>query len=184
MRSQYTQWMTVVISALVLGWPAQAWSCAEALDFEIRPLGEPKPVHLCERYQGKVVLIVNTASKCAFTPQYEGLEALYDRYRDRGLVVLGFPSNDFGNQEPGSEAQIQSFCRLTYGVRFPMFEKTHAARRNADPIYRHLGELAGEYPKWNFHKYLLDREGRLVGSFRSQIGPDNPQLVNLIEELL
>ena len=141
-------------------------------------------MHLCEAYAGKVVLVVNTASKCAFTPQYEGLEALHAHYASRGLVVLGFPSNDFGAQEPGSEAQIQSFCRMTYGVQFPMFEKTHASRHNADPIYRLLASLAGEYPQWNFHKYLIDRQGRLVGSFRSHVAPDDPALISAIEELL
>ena len=158
---------------------AQA-DCPSTLDFHVRPLVGDEPVHLCERYAGKVVLVVNTASKCAFTPQYEGLEGLYATYRERGLVVLGFPSNDFGSQEPGTEKQIQSFCRMTYGVQFPMFEKTHAGERNADPIYRLLGETAGEYPRWNFHKYLLDREGNLVGSFASQVGPDDRRLIDAI----
>jgi glutathione peroxidase len=171
--------------ALVLAGPAaHAASCPAALDFHLRPLGQPEQVHLCEQYAGKVVLIVNTASKCGFTPQYEGLEALYEQYKDRGLVVLGFPSNDFGNQEPGTEQQIQQFCRLTYGVRFPMFEKTHASESRADPIYRLLGDTAGEYPRWNFHKYLLDREGKLVGSFASQVRPDDPSLLGKIEQLL
>ncbi len=168
---------------LLLALPA-AWACPPTLDFTVRPLGEDRPVRLCEAYQNKVVLMVNTASKCAYTPQYDGLEALYERYRERGLVVLGFPSNDFGAQEPGSARQIQDFCRLTYGVRFPMFEKTHAARDLADPLYRALGELAGEYPAWNFHKYLLDRDGRLVGSFGSHVTPDDRRLVGAIEELL
>ncbi len=176
---------SILLLGLVLaGPPAAASSCPASLDFHLRPLGQSKPVHLCQEYAGKVVLVVNTASKCAFTPQYEGLEAMYDRYKDRGLVVLGFPSNDFGNQEPGSEKQIQKFCRLTYGVRFPMFEKTHAAQSRADPLYRFLGSNAGEYPRWNFHKYLLDREGNLVGSFPSQVRPDDPALVNQIEGLL
>lgn len=161
-----------------------AAACPATLDFTLRSLGGTEPVHLCEAYAGKVVLIVNTASKCGYTPQFEGLENLYEQYRERGLVVLGFPSNDFGNQDPGSEKQIQTFCRLTYGVRFPMFEKTHAAERTADPLYRQLGELAGEYPRWNFHKYLLDREGRLVGSFPSQIRPDDRRLIEQIEALL
>ncbi len=161
-----------------------ATECSPALDFSIRSLNGSDPVRLCDRYQGDVVLIVNTASKCAFTPQYEGLEALHENYKARGLAVLGFPSNDFGGQEPGTEKQIQTFCRLTYGVKFPMFEKTHAAKPQADPLYRYLGEVAGEYPRWNFHKYLLDREGRLVGSFGSHVRPDDPKLVKAIEELL
>jgi len=173
----------LTLTALLLVAPA-AWACPPTLDFSFRPLGGREPVQLCDRYAGKVVLVVNTASKCGFTPQYEGLEALYDRYKDRGLVVLGFPSNDFANQEPGDEQQIQEFCRLTYGVRFPMFEKIHAAQANASPLYRALGDAAGEYPRWNFHKYLLDRSGRLVGSYRSQVEPDDPRLVQKIEELL
>lgn len=175
--------------ALALGWvlaiaAAPAGACAPALDFTKRPLNGGEPVRLCEAYEGKVVLVVNTASKCAYTPQYESLERLHRELGGRGLAVLGFPSNDFGGQEPGSEAQIQRFCRMTYGVRFPMFEKTHAAAERADPLYRRLADLAGEYPRWNFHKYLLDREGRLVGSFASHVDPDDPVLRSAIEELL
>lgn len=177
--------LLISVQFLVVAGGAMADSrCAPNLDHHLRPLTGEQPVHLCEAFAGRVVLVVNTASKCAYTSQYEGLEALYDRYRDQGLVVLGFPSNDFGAQEPGSEKQIQEFCRLTYGVRFPMFEKTHAAEGRADPLYRRLADAAGEYPRWNFHKYLLDREGRLVGSFPSAVPPDSPQLVQAIEGAL
>jgi len=158
--------------------------CPSTLDFKLRELAGDRVVHLCEAYRNQVVLVVNTASKCAFTSQYEGLEELYATYRDRGLVVLGFPSNDFGSQEPGSEQQIQQFCRLTYSVGFPMFEKTHARKGVADPIYQHLGELAGEFPKWNFHKYLLGRDGRLVGSYSSFTRPQSGKLIKAIEALL
>lgn len=158
--------------------------CPAALAFQKRTLAGEETVDLCERYLGKVVLVVNTASKCGFTCQYEGLESLYDSYRERGLVVLGFPSNDFAGQEPGSEDQIAEFCRSTYGVRFPMFEKTRAAKANADPLYRTLAELAGEYPGWNFHKYLLDREGRLVKSFSTRVEPTSKEIVTAIEALL
>lgn len=154
------------------------------LDVVVHTLNGAEKVNLHERFAGKVVLIVNTASKCGFTPQYEGLEKLYADYKDRGLVVLGFPSNDFGNQEPGSEQQIQEFCRLTYGVQFPMFAKTRVRKHNADPLYARLGTLAGEYPVWNFHKYLIDRQGRLVGSFSSFTKPDSDKLVKHIEALL
>ena len=122
-------------------------ACPDTLDFSARQLATDEVVNLCEAYRGKVVLIVNTASKCAYTDQYEGLEALYDQYRDRGLVVLGFPSNDFGGQEPGTEQEIKRFCRLTYSVKFPMFEKTHVRKDRADPLYRLLGEQAGEFPQ-------------------------------------
>jgi glutathione peroxidase len=158
--------------------------CSELLDHEVRPLGESEPVNLCKVYQGRVVMIVNTASRCAFTPQYEALEALNRRYGERGLVVLGFPSNDFGNQEPGTEQEIKSFCELTYDVGFPMFEKTRAAKGDADPVYERLAKASGTYPRWNFYKYLLDRKGELVDVFPSQIAPDNPRVIDLIEKLL
>lgn len=159
-------------------------NCPDTLKFSKRALASDKTVDLCEEYLGKVLIVVNTASKCGYTPQYDGLEALYRKYKDKGLVVLGFPSNDFGGQEPGSEKQIQKFCRLTYGVEFPMFEKTNAAKAKADPLYRTLGELAGEYPQWNFHKYVLDRNGRLVASFNSRVKPQSEKLIDTIEKLL
>lgn len=155
--------------------------CPAALNFSVRALGEDKPVNLCETYKGKVVIIVNTASKCGFTPQFEGLEKLYSTYKDRGLVVLGFPSNDFAGQDPGSEQEIKDFCELTYGVKFPMFEKTHAAKANASPIYQTLGEMAGEFPSWNFHKYVLNTKGELIGSFSSFVTPQSDKLIKLIE---
>ncbi len=159
-------------------------NCSPLLNHEVKQLLTGKPVNLCDAYAGKVILIVNTASKCAFTPQYDQLEKLYSRYKERGLVVLGFPSNDFGRQEPGSEKQIQNFCRLTYGVQFPMFAKSHAAKANADPLYRALGEAAGRYPSWNFHKYLLNREGQLIEDFTSSTSPDSKRVVTAIEALL
>ena len=158
--------------------------CPMTLDFTKRALASDQSVNLCKEYLGKVVVVVNTASKCGYTPQYDGLEALYRKYKDKGLVVLGFPSNDFGGQEPGNEKQIQNFCRLTYGVEFPMFEKTRAARANADPIYRTLGDMAGEYPQWNFHKYVLDRQGRLIASYNSRIEPQSKTMIETIERLL
>lgn len=163
---------------------AAAQACPQTLDVEVRRLNSNERVNLCREYLGRVVLIVNTASKCGFTPQYEGLETLYETYRERGLVVLGFPSNDFGGQEPGTEAEIQEFCRLNYSIRFPMFEKIRVAKGAADPPYRALGELAGEYPGWNFHKYLLDRDGRLVKSFSTRTRPLSPEVTGAIESLL
>jgi len=178
----------IACTVLMVGIPAAgtaAQPCPAALDFSKRLLGSDEQVHLCQRYRGKVVLVVNTASKCGFTPQYEGLESLYERYRERGLEVLGFPSNDFGGQEPGTEQQIQQFCRLSYGVRFPMFEKTRAASAGADPLYRELAAQAGgQYPRWNFHKYLLDREGRVVRGFDTRVAPLSDEVVRAIESLL
>ena len=159
-------------------------ACGPILDVAVRSLNENTEVNLCKAYKDKVVLIVNTASKCGFTYQYEGLEKLYAKYKDQGLVVLGFPSNDFAGQEPGTEQEIQSFCRLTYGVQFPMFEKTRVRKKYADPLYKNLGEAADEYPAWNFHKYLLDRNGNLVASYSSFTKPLSNKLVNEIVSLL
>ncbi len=155
--------------------------CPAVLNFTLRELGSDKTVNLCEAYKGKVVLMVNTASKCGFTPQFEGLEKLYSDYKDRGLVVLGFPSNDFAGQDPGSEQEIKDFCELTYGVKFPMFEKTQVLKKNASPLYQVLGEMAGEHPSWNFHKYVLNTKGELIGSFSSFVTPQSDKLVKLIE---
>ena len=164
--------------------PVQGAPQPDLLDHDARRLSSEETVNLKETYGGKVVLIVNTASKCAFTGQYEGLEALYAKYRDRGLVVLGFPSNDFGGQEPGTEAQIQDFCRLTYSVKFPMFAKTRVKKGAADPLFQALGDTAGRYPKWNFHKYLIDRDGRLVDNYLSFTSPQSRTIVNAVEDLL
>jgi glutathione peroxidase len=160
-----------------------ARQCSEFLDFNVRTLNEDTQVNLCKAYQGKVILVVNTASKCAYTDQYEQLEALYEKHNGDGLVVLGFPSNDFGGQEPGSEQQIQNFCINTYAVKFPMFHKTRVKAANADPLFKKLGDAAG-YPQWNFHKYLLDREGNLVQSFRSSQSPESPAIQSAIQGLL
>jgi glutathione peroxidase len=142
------------------------------------------PVNLCDRFQGQVLLVVNTASKCGFTPQYEGLEALHARLHDRGFSVVGFPSNDFMGQEPGSEDEIQEFCTLTYGVKFPMFEKVHVKGDDTTPLYRQLAAMTGSTPGWNFHKYLIDREGKPVANFGSRTTPEDADLLAKIEELL
>ena len=158
-------------------------SCPALLDHEFNRLQTGKPESLCQ-YRGKVLLIVNTASYCGYTHQYEGLEAMYRKYRDRGLVVLGFPSNDFGNQEPGSNKQIAEFCRLTYGVQFPMFEKSSVTSLQTNPLYTQLRTSTGQVPKWNFFKYVIDRSGKPAGTFASSIEPDNRDLIGLVERLL
>ena len=135
-------------------------------------------------FAGKAVLVVNTASKCGYTPQYEGLEALHQRYGARGFAVLGFPSNDFRGQEPGSEEQIQEFCTLTYGVKFPMYEKVHVTGPETTELYRRLQAATGVAPGWNFHKYLVSRDGRVVGNWPSKVKPDDPALVAAIEREL
>ncbi|MEZ5181709.1 MAG: glutathione peroxidase [Acidimicrobiales bacterium] len=137
-------------------------------------------------YRGKVVLVVNTASKCGFTPQYEGLEALYERYRDRGLVILGFPCDQFGHQEPGTESEIQEFCQLNYGVSFPMFSKVDVNGADAHPVYRWLrsekGGVLGDRIKWNFTKFLVGPDGAVVGRYASTTKPE--KLAADIEALL
>ncbi|MBK1732939.1 glutathione peroxidase [Thiococcus pfennigii] len=159
-------------------------TCPPLLDLEVRRLADDERVRLCDAYRGQVLLIVNTASKCGFTPQYEGLERLYRRYRDQGLVVLGFPSNDFLHQEPGDEAEIAKFCRLTYDVEFPIFEKVSVKRGHAHPLFQRLAEAGAPYPKWNFYKYLVDRRGRLAGHFSSVTPPEGRRLVEAIERAL
>ncbi|MFA5682949.1 MAG: glutathione peroxidase [Lysobacteraceae bacterium] len=158
--------------------------CEGPLDVSHRRLASQDSDHLCAAYAGKVVLVVNTASKCGFTPQYEGLEALHARLSARGFSVIGFPSNDFLGQEPGSEEEIAEFCTLTYGVKFPMYEKVTVKGKDATPLYRALAEATGEVPGWNFHKYLIDRDGRAVASYGSRTKPDDAALLAKIEELL
>ena len=162
---------------------ARAQGCPELLKHTFTPIQGGEPRTLCD-YRGKVLLVVNTASQCGYTPQYEGLEALYRRYKERGLVVVGFPSNDFGGQEPGGNKEIAEFCRTVYGVQFPMFEKQTAAKLAMNPLYRDLIARTGEAPKWNFHKYVVDRAGTRVASFGSAVKPDARELVGLIERLL
>lgn len=158
--------------------------CGDSESYVVRKLDSTDRVDFCETYKDKVVLVVNTASRCGYTYQYEDLEKLYAEYRDRGFVVVGFPSNDFGNQEPGKEKAIKNFCRLTYGVKFPMHAKTRVKGERADPLYQTLSKAAGESPRWNFHKYLIDREGRLAGSFGSSVEPRSDKITDAIESLL
>jgi glutathione peroxidase len=154
-------------------------ACPALLDRSMHDLLE-KPQSLCD-YAGKVLLVVNTASQCGYTPQYEGLEALYRKYKSRGLVVLGFPSNDFGGQEPGSNKDIAAFCVNQYAIDFPMFAKTELGK---NPLFADLVKASGQAPRWNFHKYLVDRSGAKVQSFDTRVAPDDPKLVSAIERLL
>jgi len=151
------------------------------LDHDFRRLASDDAVNLRDIYAGKVVLVVNTASKCGNTPQYEGLEKLYQEYEDDGLVVLGFPSNDFFGQEPGTEEQIQEFCRLTYSIKFPMFEKVTVKQGNAHPFFDELADASGTYPTWNFHKYLIGRDGQLIGEFSPRTQPYDEDLLAAIK---
>ena len=167
---------------LLLASPMAAAACPPLLDHKLSTLTEDA-VPLC-RYQGKVLLVVNTASQCGYTPQYEGLEKLHRRYKDKGLVVMGFPSNDFGAQEPGSNKDIAKFCEVNYGVTFPMFAKTEVAKGTVNPFYEKLAQASGSRPRWNFHKYLVDRKGEKVLAYESAVTPSDPKVVKEIERLL
>ncbi len=166
----------------VLAAPA---ACPALLQHSFPRLQDEEPQALCQ-YAGKVLLVVNTASYCGFTKQYGGLEALHQRYGARGLVVLGFPSNDFGEQEPGDNKKIAEFCENTFNVKFPMFSKSVVKPElaNANPLFVELARATGSKPRWNFHKYLIDREGRPVEAFGSTTAPESDSLVKAIERLL
>ena len=171
--------LTVLAGALPM---ARAADCPQLLQHTFNQLQDGKPQSLCQ-YRGKVVLVVNTASKCGYTKQFDALESMYSKYKDRGLVVIGFPSNDFG-QEPGSNQEIAEFCRTTYGVKFPLYEKGAGGTLTANPFYVDLAKATGQAPKWNFYKYVVDRDGKAVASFKSDVTPDSRELTSVIEQLL
>jgi len=158
-------------------------SCPALLKQTFNRLQDDVPQDLCQ-YSGKVILIVNTASYCGYTNQYEGLEAMYAKYAPKGLVVLGFPSNDFGKQEPGNSKEIADFCYNTYGVKFPMFAKSVVSGAAPNPLYTQLIKATGKTPAWNFHKYLIDRKGNVIESFPSKVTPSDKALVGAVEKAL
>ena len=169
------------------GKPAQAAApaaaCPAILQHQFARLQDDAPQNLCQ-YAGKVLLVVNTASYCGFTPQYTGLESLYAKYQAKGLVVLGFPSNEFGKQEPGSSKDIADFCFNTYGVKFPMFAKSDVRGDNRNALYADLFKATRTEPKWNFNKYLVDRSGKVLANYPSDVEPESAQLVTAIEKAL
>lgn len=178
---------TLVVALLILAWTNRADAnpgagCPALLDYTMPRLQDDRPQSLCQ-YTGKVVLVVNTASACGYTPQYESLQKLNERYASRGLVILGFPSADF-NQEPKDNKGIAEQCFDVFGVRFPMFAKTGVVGQTASPFFVALTRETGEAPKWNFHKYLIDRQGRAVASFPSAVDPLDRRLTGRIEQLL
>ncbi|HUI10015.1 MAG TPA: glutathione peroxidase [Bacteroidota bacterium] len=138
------------------------------------------------KYKGKVILIVNVASQCGFTPQYKDLEALYEKYRDRGFVILGFPANNFGEQEPGTDPEIKKFCTSTYGVTFDMFSKISVMGSDQHPLYKFITSdpVYGGDVKWNFQKYLVNRDGKIIGKYFSRVTPLSPELTGAIEGAL
>ncbi len=159
-------------------------ACPTLLDHSFRPLAGKSAVTLCEAHKNQVLLVVNTASKCGFTRQYEGLEKLQKTYGKDGFSVVGFPSNEFGGQEPGTENEIKEFCTLTYGVEFPMYEKTAVKGEGANPFYKQLAKASGEEPRWNFHKYLIGRDGKLIKAFASNVEPADKDLIKQVETAL
>nr|WP_285817568.1 glutathione peroxidase [Echinimonas agarilytica] len=174
-----------MLAAISVGFTAvvQAADCPDTLKFMKRKLNSSETVNMCSEYKGKTLLIVNTASYCGFTPQFKGLEALYENYKDKDVVVLGFPSHDF-NQEDKEEGKTAELCELTYGVKFPMFEPMAVRGDDADPLYRKLAEQAGESPKWNFHKYVVDRSGKVIASFGAMTTPEDDDLIEAIESTM
>lgn len=176
--------LTNPVMAQTSGAAPSAKVCPALLNHSVKKLQDDSPLNLCQ-YAGKVVLVVNTASYCAFTTQYAPLEKLYKDYKGRGLVVLGFPSNDFGQQEPGSAKQIADFCVNTYGVEFPMTSKTVVSGKDAHAVFKGLAQATkGETPSWNFHKYLIARDGKTVTTYGSMTSPDNRKVIAQIEKLL
>lgn len=165
---------------------AALFGASNVLDFTLNSIdGKPAPL---SQYQGKVVLIVNVASKCGFTPQYTGLEKIYEKYKDQGFVILGFPANNFGAQEPGTNAEIKTFCSTKYSVTFPMFAKVSVKGDDTTPLYQFLTQkanpaVAGEI-KWNFTKFLVDRHGHVVARFEPAVKPDSAEVVAEVEKLL
>jgi glutathione peroxidase len=176
-----------VAIALWSAWPASAQQASGGTvtsfyDLNTKSL-DGKPGNLAQ-YKGKVSLVVNVASKCGYTPQYEGLEKLQREMKGKGFNVLGFPSNDFGGQEPGSAEEIATFCKLTYDVTFPMFEKVVTKKgQGQSPVYTFLG-ASGHLPAWNFSKYIVDKQGKIVAFFPSQVTPEDPSLRNAIQKAL
>jgi glutathione peroxidase len=191
--------LTLAVSTVSLGWaigtraadPAPnsqrtattSAACPAILQKSFPRLQDDAPQDLCQ-YAGRVLLVVNTASYCGFTSQYEGLEQLHAKYSGQGLTVLGFPTNDFGQQEPGNNQQIADFCFNTYGVKFPMFAKTEVVGKQTNALYRDLLKASGKAPQWNFHKYLLDRSGKVIASYPSETTPDSPRLLADLQRAL
>lgn len=171
-----------ILVTMLISQAAHAQSCPKVLDASYSSLmGES--VDLCD-YSGKVVLAVNTASFCGNTRQYKGLEELYQKYKDRGLVVIGFPANNFGGQEPGTNEEIKEFCEVNYGVSFTMVEKTSVIGSDINPTFAELKRMTGETPGWNFHKYLISRDGTEAASFTASMRPNNKKLIAQLEAFL
>ena len=174
--------LLIAAIALLISWPALADPCPDFLNHDLRKLHSRDSVNLCELAQGKPVLAVNTASHCGFTGQFEGLEALHQRFKDRGLVVVGFASNDF-RQEARDEAEAAAVCFINFGVTFTMIAPSAVTGRDANPVFQEINRQS-QAPRWNFSKYLLNADGQVVESFPSQVRPDDPRVIAAIERVL
>lgn len=179
------RWVALAVGAVTAGalQPTLAAECPEWMQRDMRVLRSEQSRNLCEAYGGKVLLVVNTASECGFTPQFEGLEALYQQYRDKGLAVAGFPSDDFF-QEKDDEKATADVCYVNYGVTFDMYAPVSVRGKGADPLFKVLAEQGGGAPKWNFYKYVVGRDGRVVAMFNSRVKPDDPKLREAIDKAL
>jgi glutathione peroxidase len=167
---------------LPLLWSLTMSAASNIHEFTLNSIvGKPAPL---STYDGKVVLLVNVASRCGYTPQYTGLEALYQKYKDQGLVILGFPANNFGGQEPGTNEEIKTFCSTKYNVTFPMYSKVSVKGSDMTPLYKFLTETKGGDVKWNFTKFLADKHGNVIGRFESAVTPDSPELISAVETAL
>lgn len=160
---------------------ARAESCSDLLNYKMTQLRSSEQLDFCQAFKGKVILAVNTASNCGYTPQFKGLEALYQKYKDQGLVVIGFPSNDF-NQEFDESEKTAQICYVNYGVTFPMLEKSGVKGSSANPFFKKLIQSTGQAPEWNFYKYLISQDGATVSAFASNVTPE--QLDSKIQSLL
>ena len=167
---------------VLITWSQLAFS--DLLDVEFRKLASAETVNLADEYGGRVILVVNTASRCGYTPQFSGLDDLYGEYGKAGLTILGFPSNDFAGQDPGPEVEIANVCYVDYGVSFPMFEKSHVRGEKANTLYRELMLETDTSPGWNFHKYLIGRRGEVLDQFPSHVAPNSPVLHRAIKQAL
>ncbi len=173
----------VSLMLAALAGPASAQQCPALLQHELPKLRSKGTIDLCEAFKGKALVVVNTASFCGFAPQFKGLEALYQRYKDEGLVVLGVPSDDFF-QESDDETETAKVCYVNYGVTFPMTQTQPVRGSDATPLFKELAEQAGGAPRWNFYKYVVDRDGKVVDYFSSKVKPDDPELISAVRKAL
>ena len=174
--------MTNLLAALTLLTPMALMAASSIYEFTPASIeGKAAPL---AAYKGKVLLLVNVASQCGYTPQYKGLESVYEKYRNQGLVVLGFPANNFGAQEPGSNEEIKTFCSRNYNVSFPMYSKISVKGGDQDPLYRYLTSQSGGDIKWNFTKFLVDRNGKILARFESGVEPESAEITKAIEQAL